>query len=359
MNFDTLSDIMPGILDSGVSVELQSSPGVGKSEFVESLIDTMSKRDGKRWGFATMFLATMTPSDLMGYMVPEKRSVHGRDILVSAFTMPPWMLTRDGLPVTEYERGVLFLDEFGQGEADVKRAAAELLLNRRLGQWSLPRGWSVIAASNRASDRSGVTKSFDFVINRRIQIDVTPEVSAWENWANKHGIEPLFVAFAVRNPQIVFEGKVPDKQGPWCTPRSLVMLARLLRSVYPTGPLPTNTHVIEMASGMIGEAAAQQLLAFIKLGHELPSFDDIIADPEGCKLPIPPDARMLSIYELSSRVTPKTAKPVLKYVDRLPKEFAATFAKSTCSRIPELIMTQAFSDWASKNSTLINMMHAA
>lgn len=359
MNFDTLASVAPGYLDSGISLELMSSPGLGKSEFVEQLRASMSKRDGFEWGFATMFLATMTPSDLLGYMVPEKRAISGREFSVSAFTMPPWMLTRDGVPVTEYKRGILFLDEFGQGEADVKRASAELLLNRRLGPWQLPDGWSVIAASNRSQDRSGVTKSFDFVINRRLQVEVTPDVNAWEAWANKHGVEPLFVAFAVSNPQIVFEGKVPDKQGPWCTPRSLVMLSRLLRSITPTGNIPTDAVTLETASGMIGEAAAHQLIAFVKLGHELPSFKDIIADPDNAPLPKAPDARMLSIYELSSRVDAKTAKPVLTYVDRFPKEFAATFAKSTCQRIPELIMTDAFSNWATKNATIVSMMHAA
>lgn len=359
MNLDNFMAIAPGLLDSGVSVELLSSPGMGKSESVDQVRAFMSKRDGFEWGFNTLFLATQTPSDLLGYMVPDKRSFGDVATLVSSYTMPPWMLDRYGRPVHDYKRGILFLDEFGQGEADVKRAAAELLLNRRLGPWQLPDGWSVIAASNRSSDRSGVTKSFDFVINRRVQIEITPDVTSWENWANKHGVEPLFVAFAVSNPHVVFEGKVPEKQGPFCTPRSIVMLSRILRSITPNGDLPTDTSTIELAAGMIGEAAAQQLIAHIRLGHELPKFAEIIADPDNTKIPVKPDARMLAIYELSSRVDAKTAKPVLQYVDRFPKEFAATFAKSTCQRIPELVMTDAFAKWATKNATLVNMLHAA
>ena len=359
MNFDNLTTIAPGLLDSGVSIELQSSPGLGKSEWVDQIRALMSKRDGFEWGFQTLFLATQTPSDLLGYMVPDKRTFGDAVTPVSTYTMPPWMLTRDGRPVYDFKRGILFLDEFGQGEADVKRASAELLLNRRLGPWQLPDGWTVIAASNRSQDRSGVTKSFDFVINRRVQIEITPDVTSWENWANKNGVEPLFVAYAASNPHIVFEGKVPDKQGPFCTPRSLVMLSRILRSITPRGDLPTDGNTIELSSGMIGEAAAQQLIAHIRLGHELPKFAEIIADPEGTKIPIKPDARMLAIYELSARVDAKTAKPVLQYVDRFPKEFAATFAKSVCQRIPAIVMTDAFSQWATRNATLVNMLHAA
>jgi len=219
MHFNDLKRRIPALLDSGVSIELVSAPGRGKSEFVRDTIAALSKRDGKQWGFATCFLATMTPSDLMGYMVPGMRD----GVKVSEFTMPPWMLTVDGKRVDQFERGILFLDEFGQGEADVKRASAELLLNRQLGPWKLPDGWSVIAATNRAKDRSGVTKSFDFVINRRAEINITDDLQSWEDWAFSHGVDPTVITFANQNPQIVFSDGVPDKQGPWCTPRSLVM----------------------------------------------------------------------------------------------------------------------------------------
>lgn len=355
MNHTEIAEVLPGLIDSGVAIEVNGPPGVGKSDLIYQVRDVLSKRDGFEWGLSEMMLANYTAPDLMGYLTPDKMP-DGR--MVSRFTEPAWMITQDGKHLNDYKRAIVFMDEFGQGESDVKRGAANLLLNRRVGPHQLHPGVAIIAASNRTQDRSGVTKSFDFVINRRVQIELTPDVTAWERWANQHGVEPLFVAFAASNPQIVFEGKVPDKQGPWCTPRSLVMLSKMLRSVYPSGKLPTNGAVIEIASGMIGEAAAQQLIAFVKLGHELPAFDDIVADPDGTKVPLAPDARMLSIYELSARVSTKTAAPVLQYVDRFPKEFAATFAKSTCMRLPELIMTDAFTKWAGKHATLVNMMHA-
>lgn len=363
MNFDTLNKLAPALLDSGVSIELQGPPGIGKSEWAEQIRAYMSKRDKVEWGMATMFLATQAATDLIGYQFKGERFFEhynpGKPTTVTDPSMPLWMQTDDGKCVYDYPRGILFLDEFGQGEPEVKRAAAELLLNRRVGPWWLPRGWSVIAASNRASDRSGVTKSFDFIINRRFQFDITPDANSWETWANTNGIDPMIVAFAMSNTHVVFDGKVPEKQGPWCTPRSLVKLATVLRTIQPTGPLPMDAAIIEMAAGAIGEAAAQQLVAHIRLGHELPKFDEIVASPTTTKVPIKPDAQMILIYELSARVDTKTAKPVLQYVDRFPKEFAATFAKSVCQRIPIIVTTDAFSDWATKNATLVNMLHAA
>jgi hypothetical protein len=364
MNFDTLHQLAPSILKSRKSVELVSPPGRGKSEFIAAqpsrmsrLMSTASRK--VEWGFATCFLATMTPADMMGFMVPEKRE-DGR--LVSSFTMPPWMRTVDGRMVDEFEYGILLLDEYGQGEADTKRASAELLLNKRLGQWQLPAGWSVWAASNRASDRSGITKSFDFVINRRLEIHITDDINSWVGWAEAKGVDPVFITFARQNPQIVFDPKgVPDKQGPWCTPRSLVMCQDVLNALKndPDDLIPATPEAAELAGGMIGAGASAQLFAMIRLAHEMPNFDDIIAKPESTRIPTKPDAQMLVCYQLAARANEKNITPMIKYVERLPKEFAVTFVSSAVQRDTSLIDTKSFSKWCTENQTLMAVIHRA
>ena len=106
MHFRALSRNWRHLLDSGVSIELISAPGRGKSEFVLDQTRQQSKIDRHEWGFATCFLATMTPADLMGYMVPVDQDGHK----ISRFTLPPWYRTHDGRLLHEFKRGVLFLD---------------------------------------------------------------------------------------------------------------------------------------------------------------------------------------------------------------------------------------------------------
>jgi hypothetical protein len=358
MHFNALRRIMPALLASGVSIELISAPGRGKSEFVYDTREIMSKRDGQRWGFASCFLATMSPTDLIGYIMKgERPGPDGRPIAISEATLPVWMITDDGKPVWEYEHGILFLDEFGQGQADVKAAAAELLLNKRVGPHRLPKGWTVIAASNRVNDRSGVTKSLDFVINRRQEIHITDDLQSWEDWAFSHGVDPLFISFANQNPQIVFSDGVPEKQGPWCTPRSLVLCERNLSNMRDDeGKIPTGAEAVELAGGMIGQAAAAQLFAHIKLGHEMPSIDDIIKDPKKTKVPSKPDACILVTYNLAARITDKNAGPIITYMERLPKEFGVTFAKAACRREATLVYNDDFVAWSDRNSTLMTAL---
>jgi hypothetical protein len=362
MDFLALEKEVIDDLDAGISIELQSSPGMGKSEFVRALVDKLSARDGFEWGFATMFLATQTPPDLIGYQFKGERNWDGKTVAVTDPTLPLWMITHTGKPTWAYKRGILLLDEYGQGEADVKRASAELLLNKQIGPWTLGGenrdGWGVIACSNRSQDRSGVTKGFDFVINRRGQYDITPSVDAWIDWATSHNISPLTIAFAAQNPQIVFSGEVPEKQGPWCTPRSLVMLDRKMQvKAKRIGQFPDDAHTVESAMGIIGAAAAQYF-AFVRLEKEMPKFEHIVANPTKVKVPQKPDAQMLVVYNLAHRVDSKTLKPVIEYIEQMPKEFAVTFAKAACKRNNELVIDPAMRAWSAKNASLMAALTA-
>lgn len=354
MHFRDLKAHIPAILDSGISIELRSAPGRGKSEFVAQTVDAMSKRDGFKWGFATMFLATQTPPDLIGYQFKGEREWGGKTVAVTDPTLPLWMVTTEGKPVWEYERGILFLDEYGQGEGDVKRASAELLLNGQIGPWKLPKGWSVVAASNRSKDRSGVTKDFDFVINRRLEIEITDDLASWTEWAVTNDVMPLTIAFANQNPQVVFADGVPDKQGPWCTPRSLVMSDRMLRTLQVGGKNVDDAGAVELVSGLIGPAAAAQYFAFVRLEREMPKYEKIVADPTGVKVPEKPDAQMLICYNLAHRVTEDDIDPVVTYVQRMSKEFAVTFVNSACKRNPRLINTKVINKWCDENSSLMS-----
>lgn len=353
MNFTELSTHILPLIDAGISIELTSAPGRGKSEFVNNLVGTLSKRDGEEWGYADMFLATQTPPDLIGYQFKGEVTFEGKTYTITDPTMPSWFMTSDGKPVFAYKRGILFLDEFGQGQTDVKAAAAELLLNKRIGKWRLPDGWVVIAASNKQSHRSGVTKSLDFVINRRAEIEISDDLASWKNWAESNGVSATTIVFVDQNPQIAFSEGVPDKQGPWPTPRSIVMADRYLQAASRDGTMPDAPQNIEIVSGLIGMAAAQQLFSFVRLQREMPKYETIVSRPKEAKVPAAADAKMLICYNLAHRVALADAAAVITYVERLGKEFAVTFAKAAVRRDHNLVTTPAFNKWALENSSLM------
>lgn len=362
MRFLDLRQAVVDNIDARIATHLRSPPGVGKSDFVEDLIKWLDKRDGAgTWGLATCFLATFTPTDLLGYMVPTKiTNPDGSQGLASVFTTPSWMMTKPtaeyphGRHINTYKRGIVFLDEWSQADGDTKKAAAQLKLKGQVGPHHLHDGISVISAGNRKEDRSGVGKEFDFVINREEVLDIHPDFPSWEHWATNNGIMPLTIAFAQQNPQVVFDDKVPAEQGPWTTPRSLCMVDRLLQVMMKRngGEIPDTPAVAEQMNGIIG-AGSGQYLAFIKLQREMPKYEEIVKSPSTVKVPSKPDAQMLVCYSLAHQIKPKDAAAVVEYMERMPKEFAVTFATTACKKQPLLVAEQAFDKWARQNSSLM------
>src|SRR5262245_40043918 len=115
------------------SVLLLSPPGVGKSAAVEQA--------AREAGLVVRSLlgTQIAPEDVSG--VPKL--VNDRAV----FCPPRLLLPDDDKPFC------LFLDELPAAPPDVQKAFYSLLLERRVGEYRLPRGTWVVAAGNRSEDR--------------------------------------------------------------------------------------------------------------------------------------------------------------------------------------------------------------
>lgn len=354
-----LQTIVPQVLLAGVSVIVKSSPGTGKTQFSCSLPALMQRLTGNEYKLAEIFCPNYEYSDLAGIQFKKEIDHNGERVSVADPTIPYWAMLDDGSFIWDHPHGILVLEEVGQSGPEVRKTLANLFLEKRINKWQLPEGWHVIALSNRNNDRSGVTKEFDHEINRRIEFTLDPSVDDWADWADRNDVHPLLINFAQVNPHIVFAGEVPEKQGPFCTPRSLVALGKVLSQLTDSmETLPTDKLAHEVMIGSIGEAAAAQLIATVRLANEMPSFDEIIRKPDEAHVPPAerPDAQMLVCYRLASMVTDKTFPNAMQYLKRFPAEFAMTFLKSAVARNPRLVSTQTFSEWSVDNRDLVESL---
>lgn len=328
-------------------VYLKSSPGLGKTSVLVDAASQLSEKLNKNIGLVVINGPLLNPPDSIGYLMP--REVNG--YLESKFSDPFWFRTREGKRLEEYDGGIVVVDEADKMDTDVKKIIGEAALSGRLGPHQLPKGWVVWMAGNRSEDRSGSTKELDHLINRRLEIDISPDLDAWTEWACRNGVSPLGIAFANQHPEVVFESKVPDKQGPWCTPRSFVRTDKYLQVLGVQDLSDPSVH--EEVQGMIGGPATAALASFMQLQLEMPPFEDIVRDPKGIPIPAKPDGQMLVTYNLAHRTTSENIAPVMEYMERMPKEFAVTFIKSLCARDYKLIFTPTLQKWAQKNSSLM------
>lgn len=367
---------------AGNAILMSSSSGIGKSQMQRSVFQQIKKRDvdqGITWGLGVVFAATQTPPDLIGFQFKGEREYGDgkggngtRKVTVTDPSVPLWMLSvpdgddEGGKPAWMYDRFYLMIEEYGQGEADVKRAMAEIFLNGGTAPWYLPPGSIRVASTNQGA-RYGVTKDFDFCFARRVQIDVMGDVEVWlSDFADKPYLYqgrpwqtmPVIKAWAATHPEILFE-KEPDKQGPWCHPRSLCAADRYLqvKASMNNGIVPTDAHTIESLAGTIGMPATQSLVGHLQFRLELPSYDEIVADPANTPVPTKADMLLLMAYELAGYTKVEHLPQCIAYMQRMPKDMAVTYVSSLLRRDYKGIINEpAMQGWINKNAALVSII---
>ena len=359
------------------AIEMISPPGVGKSSATLQVAAELAQQINEPVGLHTFMFATISSVDVRGFMLPVNNSAGG---LATVFSTPPWYPTlantvvvepdgtvhREGQWTGDVPRvGILFLDEFGQAEDDVKKAGAELLLNGQVGTVALPLGWRVIAASNRMRDRSGVMRPLMFVTNRRMEVHIEAHLPSFIDYSTSlpKAVRPhhMTLSFAQQNPGIVFTDAVPDGTDPFCTPRSLCRMDADLRSLRSSeqenrDELPTDGIAKECAAGWVGQAAAAQFFTHLKFADEIPTIESVLRAPDKAKLPPNKDAQMVVGYMLAGHVDTKTADSIMVYLNRLKVEMqvlSIRAMKGNAEATHALSMTASYGEWLRGNKDLL------
>lgn len=360
MRLSDLTKQAATIYKSGVAFHLKSSPGVGKSDWVEhELVEALSAHYGEAFGFHKCMAPTVEASDVRGFLIPTKDE-NGKP--TSFFTRPAIMPSETYL--STHPRGVYFIDENDSADLLTQKALSDVRLNRRFGDYVLPNGWMIVSASNRKTDRAGVVATLSHNRNREITIEITADVGAWAQWAEAKGVHPMVIAWAKQRPAIAFSGEVPKHDGPFCTPRSLIFAERLLSigakrdkdGALVDMELPSDTQAQSLVAGCVGETASADLFSFLKIHDQLPTIEEIEKNPQSAKCPddLAPAYAAMQICLHFAKAT--NIEKLWQYVERLPKELQVSAAMTMIRKSgSQLLNSTALTNWIGKNRALINV----
>jgi len=223
---------------------LLSPPGVGKSEMVYQAAAEVNLPCRSLLG------TQIAPEDVSG--IP--RIVGERSVFC-----PPRLLLPE-----KPEPFCLFLDELPACAPDVQKSFYSLLLERRLGEHSLPRGTWVVAAGNRMQDRALVRALSSALINRVTILHVQVDVQEWLDWAERNQVRPEVRGFISYMPEALMR-PVPDQPVPFSTPRAWTLLSRALDMAEANGILTRQTRRVLA----FGRLSAEDAAVFCALAEEL------------------------------------------------------------------------------------------
>lgn len=234
-------------------VMLWGPPGVGKSQIVAQIA---AKHNAP---VIDIRLSQMEPSDLRG--IPFRVGNHVE------WAIPALLpdAERHG-PV-----GLLFLDEITSAPPSVSAAAYQLILDRRLGDYQVPKGWAIIAAGNRQGDR-GVTYTMPAPLaNRFSHFEVEVYLDDWVAWAYQNGIDERVIAFLRFRPELLFDFDPAHNPVAFPSPRSWEFAHRALQKFGENSGL-----LLGALQACVGPAAGIELNAFIANLDNLPDLEAII-----------------------------------------------------------------------------------
>lgn len=306
-------------------VMITGSPGVGKSAIVHEV--------AKEIGY-----------DIIDYRLSQIDSVDLRGVPSVKDGRTQWN------PPNEFPRtgkGILFLDEINSASQSVQAAAYQLVLDRKLGTYELPKGWIPIAAGNRTVDRAIVHSMPTPLRNRFIHFMLESSIDDWANWAVGAGIAEQAIAFLRFRPNLLDQFADPKqmekiKDSPTIyTPRSWAMAARFVNS----------SQRLTMMGAAVGEGPAAEFEGYLRVYDELQDLDELLKNPKMYKPTKNPGALYALATGLAARtqVDSKLIPNFFKLIEQLPTEIAALAVKDCERRSKDLLNHPAFITWSHKN----------
>lgn len=238
---------------------------------------------------------------------------------------------------------VLLLDDVGQAPAPVQAALMQIVWARKLGDASLSPNVTIVLASNRTEDRSGVRPMLAALAGRVqiCRVDMQPE--DWCEWAvGQRDIPGAFATYPRFRPDC-FATSVPDEpMVPFCTPRSLTQAAFLFS---------TGKRSLDTVAGWIGDAAAADLLAYSETVGKLPPIETLLRDPKKLKTKDP--GLLHAVVVMAARVADVFPAEALRLGDTMGAGWAVAVASGAAGMHPGFKKTPEFRAWAVKHKELL------
>lgn len=257
--------------------------GIGKTQMIEQFV-ARKRESNKDFGYYYFPLASMLPEDLTGIPMPyqDKETGYNR----TAYAVPKT------LPTDENGEGLLVFDEFNNASPSVQNACQQLIQERRIGDYHLPKGYRIIAMGNQSGVNAYSNEIQAPVKDRFGHIFVSSNA---ENWADyilglseiekdtrpfmsnitPDQIKTLTCAFVKRHPDLLFDENEYNKNSyTFATPRSWERFIKL----YSQNLTATKTDVKRFASIYLGIDIASAVIDYFENSNKYQDPYEILVD---------------------------------------------------------------------------------
>ena len=359
----TLNQLADAVAAVGTqrTIIARGEPGIGKSATLATL--------GKRFPtHTTVYMDCQLLLDQGDFFYPAIEVTEAGTKVAKRVPLEDFEFS-DGVPL------IIMLDEIGKANKSVMNVLLTLIYDRRIGSRHLPAGSMVFATTNFASDGVG-----DFVAaharSRAILAKVkkphagfnhdgTVDADSWGYWALGNDIAPELMAWVKSNQHCLDSYVDYDGKEKWSNPYPFhpTLGAESYvcpRSLHAASDIIKQRHILgtdltmALLAGTCGESFARDISAFFVIKDRLTSVVAIAAAPDTAPVPDAGDAvaQCVTVFNLVAATKPATVTAFVTYMQRIPKEYQALYARSTMANADKqevVVACEAFRKWSLAN----------
>ncbi|MGQ0846758.1 MAG: AAA family ATPase [Sporichthyaceae bacterium] len=292
---------------AGVPALLWGAPGTGKTSVIRALGEAMDLP------CEIVIASIREPADFAGLPIVQAGEV--------VFAPPSWARRLAGL-----DRGLLFLDEISTAPPAVQAALLRVVLERTVGDLTLPVGIRTVAAANPPEQAADGWDLSAPLANRFVHLDwpvdartvaegfaggwPAPTVATLPaDWQDRVPTTRSWIAgFVGVRPAaaLAVPGEATSAGRAWPSPRSWDMAARLLAAARAAGSVAGGQEdvVALLIRGCVGDGVGVEFLNWLAEG-DLPDPEVVLADPDSFKLPERGDRAFAALTSIAAAVAAK------------------------------------------------------
>jgi len=327
LNIDQLGTFLEYTIPQRQPVLIVGAPGVGKTSKIEQVADKLGAE------IVHFFPAISDPTDSKGLPVYDSQTKIADFVPFADLNK---LVTADKLTIA-------FADDLGQAPPAVQAAFMQLILARKVGSTPISDHVCWIAATNRKSDRAGVSGILEPVKSRFHSIvELQSELEPWARWAIESDQPTEVIAFMrwTWHEHCADWKPVPGIENT-PSPRTIANMGDLFALGLP--------REIELPaySGAVGPGCAAQFCGFLEIYRKLPDPLLVVSDPEGTPVPSDDPATMFALCgALAQLASAQTVDALVTYGARMPAEFSVLMMKDAVTRDRTITQSRAWQRWA-------------
>jgi hypothetical protein len=355
INHEQYEKLLDVVMASGHPLLVVGKPGIGKTR-------ALKKYSVKR--NADLIIshpATDAPQDIKGYPAKTKIKLHAEsddleDILINLSTEEEEIDVATFLPFGQMlqilrarKPTIWFFDDFGQAPPSVQAALMQLIGDRELCGKKLPDCVKIVAATNGKEHKANVNYLLEPIKSRfGMIVELMEDLPGFRVWGDNIGLHPNVMLFLEAFPEsfCVFKTDLGMENSP--NPRLWEKLSDQLYAFEAT--IVTDDKLREIvACGCVGESHGRQFSAFERVRKVIPTYQEIINDPEEFPINHPVDQRIAILGMLATQGKPNHADAIFTYVKKMAKEYQVVFFRLVKRYNNDLTGTDSAQRWFAAN----------